>query len=488
MNKKGSIYFILMVIIICAILILVSQKKEITFSLNGDEVISLYLLEEYEELGANSKICSFFKCKDISDLIIIKGKINNEKLGKYIIEYSVVYQNKSKSITRTVEVLDNIPPTIELKGSSIIKLCPNRVYKEEGYLATDNYDGDITDKVVKTKKDNIISYTAEDSSGNVTIVERTYVYNDTKKPKLELEGKKTVYHSLGTEFVEPGFIATDECEGNLTEKVVVTNNVDINKAGEYTITYEVIDSSGNSTKISRKVIIFDFDTKNIDEYAKSLTYYIDSKGYKVSVGYKNLETGYTYKYNEKQVYYGASLIKTLDAMYVYENMKLTNSLKELVKRAVSISDNSAHVDLVNIIGFNKLKAYGIKLGAKKVLTRSKEDYFGNTIVNDQLMFLEHLYELININPLGDELKSYFINDYTNFLTFDGIPTLMHKYGWYGAYYHDVGIVFDDTPYLIVILTREALNTEDEKIALAKSTQIVNDLSKKIYELNNLNKK
>ena len=52
---------------------------------------------------------------------------------------------------------------------------------------------------------------------------------------------------------------------------------------------------------------------------------------------------------------------------------------------------------------------------------------------------------------------------------------MHKYGYYSVYYHDVGIVLDKNPYIVVILSEEA--THDFKI--------ITDLSEKIYELHKL---
>ena len=52
---------------------------------------------------------------------------------------------------------------------------------------------------------------------------------------------------------------------------------------------------------------------------------IKEKNYNVSIGYVNLRTGYTYKYNEGTVYYGASLAKTVTAMYLTEN-NLLNAL------------------------------------------------------------------------------------------------------------------------------------------------------------------
>ena len=42
--------------------------------------------------------------------------------------------------------------TLHPNGEENIIICPNKEYVEEGYIAIDNYDGDITDKV-EIKKD-----------------------------------------------------------------------------------------------------------------------------------------------------------------------------------------------------------------------------------------------------------------------------------------------------------------------------------------------
>ena len=150
--------------------------------------------------------------------------------------------------------------------------------------------------------------------------------------------------------------------------------------------------------------------------------------------------------------------------------------RQYVEKAISVSDNAAHNKLVNQIGITNLRAYGRSLGASNFLTRSNSDYFGNTTVYDQIAIWKHLYKFVNTNPKGPELKKYFINDYFSFMQFDGIPTTMHKYGWYGAYYHDVGIVYSDQPYLVVILTKHGSGN---------FRGITKDLSQKIYELNKI---
>ena len=92
-----------------------------------------------------------------------------------------------------------------------------------------------------------------------------------------------------------------------------------------------------------------------------------------------------------------------------------------------------------------------------------------------MVVFEYLYNFVNSRDNGAELKSYFINDYCNYLLFDGSPEIMHKYGYYASYFHDVGIVFDDQPYIIAILSLEGNNNYKS---------VIRDISKKVYELHN----
>ena len=52
---------------------------------------------------------------------------------------------------------------------------------------------------------------------------------------------------------EPGYVAIDDCDGNVTENVKVTGSVDTSKKGTYELTYSVSDEYGNETKVNRIV-------------------------------------------------------------------------------------------------------------------------------------------------------------------------------------------------------------------------------------------
>lgn len=95
--------------------------------------------------------------------------------------YSVTdFSGNVATAEREIVYSDPVPPVLELKGGEIITLCVGQKYKELGYTATDNCDGDLTDSVTVTGRVNskkkgsyTLTYTVRDSYENVTTVTRT---------------------------------------------------------------------------------------------------------------------------------------------------------------------------------------------------------------------------------------------------------------------------------------------------------------------------
>ena len=253
-----------------------------------------------------------------------------------------------------------------------------------------------------------------------------------------------------------------------------------------------------------------FDESDIDEELQNkeneVTNYIKNN-YRASIIYEDITTGYTYKYNEEQTFYGASLIKIVEALYLFDkakageidiyNTKLKYESKyvhdfstgmkkktvgeevpieELIKYAVTYSDNSAHFMLSDYIGVENLREYAKSLGATKISV-IKADTFGMQNAVDTNIYLHHAYELINSDSeYGKLLKSYMLNDDTNALNINEDEiTIGHKYGQYDSVYHDIGISFEEKPYYISVLTSHGRG---------KYIEIVNNISKKINELHN----
>lgn len=448
-----------------------TMKKDVVFKLKGEDKVEMEVFSEYTDHGAKALACLYNIYQGISKEIKTDNEVDNNKVGEYFVSYHLNYNDIDYEIKRKVIVKDNTSPTILLVGSNEKTICPNQKYVEEGYTASDNYDGDVTNLVSVNTDSEGITYSVTDTSGNSVQEKRIIKYEDTEKPTIRLSEDNTIYLEIGSNYKESGYQAVDNCEGDITNRVVVTNNINNMVAGTYYVNYSVSDSNGNSNSRRRKIIVYDLKTKNLNDYVNNLNSYIAAKGYRVSLGYFDLNSGYTYSHRASTVYYGASLIKTLDALYIYENNQVNDYTRELVKKAITVSDNVAHKTLVDIIGFNNLKKYGNSLGATYTLIGG--DKYGSTNVNDQIAYMKKLYSFIRESNYGEELRSYFTNNYYNYLSFDGLPTITHKYGDYAPNFHDVAVVWDEHPYVIVVLSNGGyLNRKD----------IFLDISKRIYGL------
>lgn len=78
---------------------------------------------------------------------------------------------------------------------------------------------------------------------------------DTTAPVVVLNGAAAIQINIGDTFADPGATATDDVDGDLTAKIVVTGTVDTATAGLYTLTYTAIDVAGNHGSVSRVVTV-----------------------------------------------------------------------------------------------------------------------------------------------------------------------------------------------------------------------------------------
>ena len=209
----------------------------------------------------NEKELSVSSClKDMFGFCLAKLPVNiNEsidinKIGSYEVNYESNFLFKNKKITKEVKVYDDEAPVITV-DKDIITACPNK----EGlinYKAIDNYDNDITDKVIKEIKDNKYILKVSDSSNNETILEIPIDYQDKEKPKIKLKGSSIIYLELGKNYKESGYSATDNCLGDITDKVIISGEVDSSKSGKYILTYSVKDDFNNESKITRTIYVY----------------------------------------------------------------------------------------------------------------------------------------------------------------------------------------------------------------------------------------
>ena len=203
---------------------------------------------------------------------MLEGELDFKKLGTYNVTFLAKYKDMEISETRTFIVQDTQAPTIELITIPDHFTSPVGEYEEEGFSATDNYDGDLTEAVTKEIKDGIVTYTVSDSSGNTATAERTIIYKDVILPVITLNDGNNTTWSVGKDYVDPGFTATDDVDGDITDKVSVKGTVDGKKEGTYTLTYDVSDSSGNICIIERKVLVKDGEAPSIKLKGDAIAY------------------------------------------------------------------------------------------------------------------------------------------------------------------------------------------------------------------------
>lgn len=205
---------------------------------------------------------------DVSLNIVVGGSVNPSVAGTYVVTYDVsdAAGNNAIQASRTVIVSDTTAPVITLSGGSPIDHEVNTVFVDPGAGAVDNIDGNISGNITTTGGVNAsvigsysINYNVSDSSGNnAATVTRTVNVIDTGAPSIALIGDNPVLHELQTPFVEPGFIARDASDGDITGSVVATGSVDVNTVGTYTLTYNVVDSQSNAAPtVTRDVIVAD---------------------------------------------------------------------------------------------------------------------------------------------------------------------------------------------------------------------------------------
>lgn len=244
------------------------------------------------------------------------------------------------------------------------------------------------------------------------------------------------------------------------------------------------------------------NTDVLSTAVNNLETYIKEK-YNASIVYEDINTGFVYGYNKDQVYYAASTIKSLGALYVYtkavnDEINLDDtmvysrkydysysqgldkakygtkvSIRDLVKYSVMYSDNSAHQMIVAYVGRSNLKEFGKSLGAKNTLNGG--DNFGNISAEDGHIYMKALYNFFNNNgDLGKELEEFFLTSAQKEISVNNLE-VANKYGMYKKYYHNIGIMYDKNPYIVSITTLEGLKDREK---------VINDISSKIFELHN----
>ena len=200
---------------------------------------------------------------DLTDKIkILNNEVDMTKPGKYEVTYKVT-DSGGASYVKTIKVTVN-PKMEPLNAAPIIKAEDKTLTVGDTFdpladvTATDEEDGNLTDKieVLKNEVDTTkpgkyeVTYKVTDSKGasytkSITVTVNPKMEPINAAPIIKAEDKTL---TVGDIFDPKADVtATDEEDGNLTDKIeVLKNEVDTTKPGKYEVTYKVTDSKGAS--------------------------------------------------------------------------------------------------------------------------------------------------------------------------------------------------------------------------------------------------
>ena len=201
----------------------------------------------------------FIKKKNSDEIIIDFDEKEHKNYIKYIIIAVAILITIISIIIIKSLVTKKTTYIIELKGDKEITIYANTEFEDPGYIAYDNYGNDNTDKLrvvnaIDTSK--IGTYEIAYIIGNTIETRKINVIKEKEsKTSIYLKGKVIEYYELGTEYNEPGYMAIDNIDGDITDKVIVSGSIDPSKIGSQKITYTVKNSKNIMTSATRTIIM-----------------------------------------------------------------------------------------------------------------------------------------------------------------------------------------------------------------------------------------
>jgi M6 family metalloprotease-like protein len=241
----------------------INELEDVLIALVGNNSVTQTVYQPYVDLGytLNGLNPDDYTVEVVSDIDV-------DTLGTYTYTYHV-YDSVNTlitSVTRSVEVVDDIAPLVTLNGESEMYINVGETFVDPYITYSDNYDESVLVEVTgEVDTDylgmHVLIYKVTDSSGNISVVTRTVYVVDHLAPEAVLnEGIDTIYE--GDEWIDGLFSATDNLSTSFTYDVIT--ELDTEVPGTYDVTYVVYDNSGNYTTLIRRVTVLEKPSETLE--------------------------------------------------------------------------------------------------------------------------------------------------------------------------------------------------------------------------------
>lgn len=236
---------------------------------------------------------------------------------------------------------------------------------------------------------------------------------DKTKPIITLKGEQEVSVNLNDKYQDDGCTAQDDKDGDITNNVEITGEVNTKKEGDYTITYLVKDSSGNIAEATRKVSVKKKEEKTVETSATTT-----SKSNKSSKGLPVLM--YHFFYDAKSGTKGTDnnfmeisafeeQMKYLaDNNYYFPSWKeveeYVNGTKTLPEKSVVITIDDGADSFVKL-AIPIINKYNVK-ATSFVVTSWNGDWLPSSYKSSHLDFQSHSHDMHRAGANG---KGRFVN-------------------------------------------------------------------------------
>lgn len=195
----------------------------------------------------------------------------SKEVGSY--QASITYFNETQYFQIVVE--DTIKPKFQLKKVEWHVRLGETLYAKDLIQNIDDYSETkvyFYDEKTQEKSESksfeiegtqIERIIVEDKHGNQSSSLRVKIVVEKNQIPPEIKGADDMEIQVGqTIDLKDGVSATDDIEGDITSRMIVSGQVDNQLPGTYEITYTVTDKDGNTTKVIRTITVIEVEDDN----------------------------------------------------------------------------------------------------------------------------------------------------------------------------------------------------------------------------------